>query len=566
MNQEKEPQKNIPAEPENTEPAVTAPEEETEEAAQAEENPVESEEKTENSDQESGETSEEDEGTGKKKKKKDGPSFFQTEKFKHGSTATAFTAGFIVVVILLNVIVGILSNKYPSINLDVTKSGNNSLSAEAIKIVDEVKIPTTITVCATKQACDSNSVSTNSETATDYSQVSRLVSKIAERNSNIKVDYVDLDKDPTFAVAYKGDNIAAGDIVVKSDKRYRVLSVDDLFTSQTGSDGQSQTYLSNVDSALTSALNSVISDTMPVAAFDTGHSEKMDPTGYKKLLEGNSFETKDFNLLTDKIPDKTQLLVLGDPTTDYTDAEITKIENFLKDKNLSSDRSIVITFNPGQSDLPKLSSFMEEWGLKVDTSSAVEETDATKCLSNSPLYILANIQTTLSLGGSKTDYGYFTAPDASPVTITAATVGTKSTYSLIKSNDSSFLYKNGANVSNPQKSAHDIAALSQDSITVGGKTCHANMIVMGSSLIFDSNVVGSTAFGNASYIVDLSKYATGTNNTSTSVTTTQRELYAKDITLNSASFGVLGYGVFTILIPLCVAVAGIVVYRKRRLL
>lgn len=554
MSQEKEPQKNIPAQPENTEPADQAAEEKAEPSAQAEETAGE---------ESAAKTAEETDG--KKKKKKDGPSYFKSEKFKHGSTATAFTAGFIAVVILLNVIVGILSDKFPSINLDVTKSGTNTLSAEALKVVDKVSMPIKISICATKQACESNSVSASANAPTDYAQVSRLISKAAERNSKITVEYIDLDKNPTFASTYKSDNIVAGDVVVKSDKRYRVLSADDLFTAQTSSDGTSQTYSSNVDSALASSLNSVVSDTMPVAAFDTGHSEKMDSTSYKKLLQNNSFETKDFNLLTDKIPDKTQLLVLGCPTTDYTDAEITKIENFLHDKTLSADRSVMITYSAGQSELSKLSSYLQEWGLSVQPGSVVEETDSSKCVNN-PLYILANVQTTLSLGGTKSSYGYFLTPYACPVNIKAQNVGSKTTYSLIKSNDTAALYKESDKSASKQTAIQNIGALSQEAVKVGDKSCKANLIVMGSTGMFSSDILSATAFGNASYTVDLSKYATGTNTEATKITSTSHELYSKDIALSSTGIQVLGYGVFTILIPLAIAIAGIVVYRKRRLL
>lgn len=82
------------------------------------------------------------------------PSFFQSVKFKHGSTATAFTAGFIAVMVLLNVVVGILGDRFPSLNLDVTKSGSNTLSSDTVSMIDKVKIPINITICATKAACE----------------------------------------------------------------------------------------------------------------------------------------------------------------------------------------------------------------------------------------------------------------------------------------------------------------------------------------------------------------------------------------------------------------------------
>ncbi len=499
------------------------------------------------------------------KKKKEGPSFFQSEKFKHGGTATAFTAIFIVVIVLLNVIVGILSDKYPSINFDVTKTGSNSLSADALKVVDGVKTEVDVTVCATKEACEGNGVSTASGAA-DYAQVSRLFSKAAERNSNIKLSYVDLDKNPAFANDYKTDNLTAGDVVVKSDKRHRVLTAGDLFPSNYNQQDGSSTTTSNVDSSIASALNSVTAETMPVAAFDTAHSEQMDTAGYKHLLTNNSFETKDFSLLTDKIPDKTQLLVLGCPTSELTDDEIDKVDKFLHDKNSALDRSVLITCTPGQGDLGKLGTYLGQWGLAADTKSAVEETDGQKYVSN-VLTILTDVQTTLNLGGSGS-YSNFVAPYACPVTVQGQSVGSKSTYALVKSSDTSEVIKTSGNTSSTsQPAAQTVAALSQEAFTVGGKTVHANLILSGSTKMFDSQWLSYSVVGNGAYLADLSRYATGTGNASTKVITTSQELYAKDIALTSqTSILALGYGVFTILIPLIVMIAGIIVHRKRRAL
>lgn len=556
MNQEKEPQN--AAQDEAKTAAEEKPEQKQPEAENAEEAAANTPEAAENTPEETKQS--------ENKKKKEGPSFFQSQKFKHGSTATAFTAIFIVVIVLLNVIVGILSDKFPSINFDVTKSNSNSLSEQALEIVGKVKTGVDVTICATKEACEQNSVGGSSGN-TDYAQVSRLFSKAAERNSNIKLSYVDLDKNPAFANDYKADNLTVGDVIVKSDKRYRVLTANDLFPTNYSQDGSSQTTSSNVDSSLASALNSVTAESMPIAAFDTGHSEQMDPSGYKHLLTNNSFETKDFNLLTDKIPDKTQLLVLGCPTSDLTDAEIDKVDAFLHDKSSTLDRSVLIASAPGEGKLDKLGTYLGQWGLSVDTNSAVEETNGQKYFRN-PLYIFAETQTALSLGGAAT-YPSLLTPNACPITIKGKSVGSKSTYELVKSSDSSVILKTSGNTSSTsQPAAQTVAALSQETISLGdNKTLHANVILSGSSLLFSGDVLSSSVFGNSSYLTDLSRYATGTGNSSTKITTTQQELYAKDITLASQqSIVLLGYGVFTILIPLIVVIAGIIVYRKRRAL
>jgi ABC-2 type transport system permease protein len=73
-------------------------------------------------------------------------------------------------------------------------------------------------------------------------------------------------------------------------------------------------------------------------------------------------------------------------------------------------------------------------------------------------------------------------------------------------------------------------------------------------------------FGNASFLGDLSRYVTGTTDSASTVYTQYHELYTKDLAISSKTMIGLGYGVFTLLIPLIIMITGIVVYRKRRTL
>lgn len=482
-------------------------------------------------------------------------------KFRHGSISTVFTIGFIVVVILVNTIVGILGERFPSINVDLTKSSTNTLSEQAIKVTDNVKVPVTISIMATETATKNDQIL--SDYGIKYSQVGILAAKMAERNSNIKVEYIDLVKNPTYATKYKSDNIMEGDIVVKSDKRDRVIAYTELFNVQTGADGYSSETYSLVDSALASGVNSVIAENLPVTAFDTGHSEQIDTTTYKSLLSNNNFESKDFNLLTEAIPDKTQMIVLGCPATDYTEDEIKKLDGFLSSSTLAGDRSLVVTFSPNQAEMPNLAAFLAEWGIEVP-QAVVVESDQSKFYTDNASYIQSNVQTTLNLGGAS-DYGYFTTPLSNPVNLLFDSKGTKTTYSLAKSNDSCYLVdSNTKSTDTPAKAAYNTAALSQDSVKSGDKTYKANVIALGSTQMFSSEILAASTFGNGKYIVDLSKYATGTSNTDTAVTSNSVQTNVADITLSTEASTLVGFGVFTVLIPLLIAIAGMWVYHKRR--
>jgi ABC-2 type transport system permease protein len=482
-------------------------------------------------------------------------------RFQHGSISTAFTVGFIAVIILINVIVGILGDKYPSMNLDLTKGSTNTLSTQALDIVKSVKEPVTLYIMATETQTKNDQILTNY--GIQYSQVGILAAKIAENNSNIKVEYIDLTKNPTFATKYKSDNLEEGDVLVVGEKRNRVLAYTDLFDVQYSQDGQSTNTYSKVDSGLASGLNSVMAENLPVVAFDTGHSEKIDATTYKSLLTSNNFETKDFNLLTDAVPDKTQMIVLGCPSSDYTDEEITKLDAFLSSTKLAGDRTLMVTFHPSQATMPKLATFLKEWGIEVP-QAVIVESDQTKYYTNDPSYILSTLQTTLSIS-SKSDYGYFTTPQSNPINLLFDTQGTKKTYSLAKSNATCYLQTSSTKSGEtPEKGTYNTAVLSQDTITSGDKSYKANVITMGSTMMFSSDIMAASTFGNASYMVDLSKYATGTSNAATAVTSISVQTNVSDITLSTGASTVLGLGVFTLLIPLLIAIAGICVYHKRR--
>lgn len=498
-----------------------------------------------------------------RQKKNSAKKYFQSAKFRHGSISTAFTAGFIAIVILLNVAVGLLSERFPSMNLDLTKNGVNTLAEETLKVVDGVKMPTKIYILADKDQVMSDSL--YGSQGIQYSQVGNLAAKIAERNSNITVEYKDLDKNPAFAGDYKEDHLAAGDVLVKTEKRYRVLSVTDLFTTQYSRDySSSQTY-SNVNGALASALNAVISEKLPLVAFDTGHEEKLDASAYKKLLGNNSFDTKDVNLLTEEIPENTQMIVLGCPSTDYTKEEVEKLDAFLSNKKLAADRSLMVTFFPDQVNMPNLSNFLKEWGLNVPEQTLVAESSQQKVFMNSAFNIISDVQTDLKLNEKSSEYNLMLTPQASPINILYRSRGPRATYSLLKSSETSYLVdKNTKEGDNPEKASYTTAALSQETLKNGEKTYKANVVALGSTYMFADQFLNASTYGNGKFMLDLSKYATGTTNSATDVTILPQETNVADITLSAGQSNLIGMGIFMLLIPLAVAVCGIIVYRKRR--
>lgn len=484
-----------------------------------------------------------------------------SHKGKYRGISLAMTAGFLAVIILLNVVVSLLGERYPSINLDLTEGHVNTLSESAAEIASNVQNPTTIYIMASEEIAKADTLL--AEYGIKYSQVSTLAEKMAEKNSNISVEYIDLDQNPAFASEYKDDGLMTADVLVKTDKRYRVLAYTDLFDVQYSQTGM--TAYSMVDSALASAVSSVNADTLPLAVFDTGHNEMLDTTLYKNMLTSSNFETQEINLLTDEIPENAQLFVLATPATDYTQDEIEKLEAFLNDDGKTTDRSLLVTFYPGQDSLPNLTSFLKEWGMDVQQATQVIETDPNSYITSDPSYLLANQGSDITLSRATPDYGYLLMPQSCPIQLLFDSRNGITTHVLATSSSTAFPYDGTEeSIRNPQTGEQTLAALAQKTITSGDQEATANVVVLGSTFMFVDGIINSNTFGDGKYLTDLSKYVTGTEGETAAVETKQVQTSVADISMSLLQVMVFGLGVFTVLIPLIVVVIGIAVYYRRR--
>ena len=448
------------------------------------------------------------------------------EKFKHGSLAVVFTVVFIAVIIVINVLVSALTTRFPSMNFDLTKEGLNTLSDEATDVAKEIVNETTIYIIGSEDAIRGDEVYSNY--SLKYSQVANLADRLHELNDKIKVEYIDPDMNPQFISDYAGDSLTTGKVMVKTDKRHKTLAVTDLFSIQQDSSTGQYNYYSKVDGALANALYLVNLDTVPVVAFATGHNEMLTVSDnlstFTGMLNDNNFEVKEFNMLTDEIPEDASIVVLGTPTTDYTSEELSKLEAYLGDEKMASSRTLYVTAYPTQSwaDMPNLKSFLAEWGLEPQTG-VLFESDMNNVLTTqdaSPAYLFANV-TDKVLSGT---YDNVIAAAAAPV---------------------KRLFTSNNDMDNQ------------------GKIC-ANVVVDGNSMGYLGTFLGNSTFGNKDYTLDFIKNLTGTTDTRVGLVVNQTQTNTLDISASSAVIQTIGLGLFTIVVPVAVLIIGLVIFLRRR--
>lgn len=501
----------------------------------------------------------------KDKKDKKGTSgvkkVLKSRRFKRGGMATVFTAVFVVVIILINVVVSLLSERFPSMNIDLTANKVNTLSDAALEVAKEVEEETTIYILATDDWLD---YANNQGVA--YSTLVSLSDKLAEANSKIKVEQVDLEKNPSFVNEYADENLTNGYVVVKTDKRYRVLTISDLFPSESNSQTGSTASYNDVDSALATAIKQVNLSEVPVVSIATGHSEAMTDAfdSLTSFLNENAFDVQQFNILSEDIPENTQILFLGTPNTDYTEDELKKLDEYLSEKESGKTRTLLISATPGQASLPNLMSFLEEWGISYDSTSMVLESDSSRTFGNSALY-LSDVDSENGIPDG--DYPLLVTPYSVPVTRLFDSNNSVVTYSLAATSEGSYLQKTDSDEDaseTAEKKSYDTAVLARKSLDSSGTGAYANVIVLGSTYMLDPSTLNTSTFSNGDYFIDLAKYATDTTNSNNTVYSPRVQAGVQDITATTNVINFLGLGVFTITIPVVILLAGLAVYIKRR--
>ncbi|WP_417106596.1 Gldg family protein [Hominenteromicrobium sp.] len=486
------------------------------------------------------------------------------EKFKHGSLAVVFTVVFIAVIIVINVLVSALTTRFPSMNFDLTKEGLNTLSDEATDVAKEIVNETTIYIIGSEDAIRGDEVYSNY--SLKYSQVANLADRLHELNDKIKVEYIDPDMNPQFISDYAGDSLTTGKVMVKTDKRHKTLAVTDLFSIQQDSSTGQYNYYSKVDGALANALYLVNLDTVPVVAFATGHNEMLTVSDnlstFTGMLNDNNFEVKEFNMLTDEIPEDASIVVLGTPTTDYTSEELSKLEAYLDDEKMASSRTLYVMTAPnaGWSSMPNLSSFLAEWGMEPQ-SQEVLESNTNNTLYNMPYAIFANVTDSVL---SKT-YDNVVKVQAAPVKRLFTANNDISTYSVIETSDTAYLSNDEKVLETPETDTYTILAFAQRYMDNQGKIC-ANVVVDGCAADFydGSSLLGNSTFGNKDVTLDLIKNLTGTTDTRVGLTVNQTQTNTMDINASSAVTWSIGMMLFTIVVPVAVLVIGLVIFLRRR--
>lgn len=462
--------------------------------------------------------------------------------------------------VLCNVVAAGLVSRFPSLNPDMTKQRLNSLSDEAKEVILGIDREIEVYVIADEE--DARGDGLYAGYGIQYSQAVNLLEKMEELNPGISVSFKKPSANPAFISQYAREGLTEGDILMVSGLRHRILRIGDLFIQEQNTATGAYECSSQADSALTNGLAFVSMEEVPLITVATGHGEMLDASvrkAFETLMEENAFALREINIMTEEIPENTSILFLPTPTTDYTEEEIARLRAFLSDETEEQSRTLLFSAYPGQGKLPKLKNFLKEWGVSVEEGT-VFETDDSRMFLTSPNTVFVKSGGKILADGA---YPYLIAPVASPLRLLFDANDGIYTVPLWVTADTAYIQKEDGKAGQKDTAAQITASYSCKEIHMEEKTVWRNLIVMGSSMALTAPYINSESFGNQSYMRDLMRLASNTK-AFTAVTPRRAALNAMDIIADRRTINVVGMGIFTIAIPVCILAAGAAVFQKRR--
>ena len=227
----------------------------------------------------------------------------------YGTNAFVFS----IVVLGILIIINYLAYKR-DVRFDVTEGKLYSLSDQTVKVLNH--LDKEIEVLAFFK-----------EVGVDRKEFQDLINEYKRKSGKIKVQFVDPDKEPGLSKKYEVNEY--GTVVLASGGQSVKIKLEDLISGG---------IVDNSEEEITNALIKLSQAIKKTVFFLAGHGERdiqneTEPEGYgslKHALEGESYDVKDFVLLTDKsIPKENSILVIAGPKRPLIEKEIEAIKKYI---------------------------------------------------------------------------------------------------------------------------------------------------------------------------------------------------------------------------------------------
>lgn len=483
--------------------------------------------------------------------------FMKSRKAKHGTVAMAITAIVIVMVIVLNIIIGLLVDRFPDLELDLTSNGSFALQDDTIDYMAHLDNDVTVYILMEKETFESQ--------GTYFVQAQKMLNKMASKsNGKMKIKYVDLTSNPTFTSSYPNvdwQSSSANNIVlVESGDQYKVLTLTDCFEY----DEQTYSYYGSynftgtkIEQAVVTAILNVTTNDKVVVDMIKGNNEQ-DYSALQTLLENNAYQVNEVSLATGDLDKDAKIAIMYAPSVDLDESIVEKLSTWLSNDG-KYGRSLIYVPTADMGEMPNLDDFLKEWGLSIDRGYVFETDESTLVSANSAYAFTVNYGDyyTDNLKNSKIPV---VVSEAHPVNITDENTA----HALLTTSDKAGVLPVDADKDWDYKDAvsgngENVAA---EGVMTNEDKNSSRVIVFGSYIMFNDTIMQYNSFNNSAYFMNVvntiaDKEDVGITIESKSIDNT--ELGITDVATQNTMLVL-----FVIVIPIAILVTGFVLWLRRR--
>mgnify|MGYP001852456442 CR=1 FL=1 len=236
---------------------------------------------------------------------------WSSKNIRNGSYSIGAVVIVIAIVVVVNMIVGELPSGWTS--FDLSDSGLYSIGDTTKDAAGALEEDVSIYLIA--------------ESGSEDDLIVNLLERYEELSSHITVEQIDPVLNPNFTSQYTDDTVDSNSVIVVSEKRSKVINYTDMYETTldystysyqtTGFDGEGQ---------ITSAIDYVTTDNMPVMYVLQGHDELSMTDTMTELIEKGNIEIQELNLVTaESVPEDADCLFIYGPQRDLSEEEAEKI-------------------------------------------------------------------------------------------------------------------------------------------------------------------------------------------------------------------------------------------------
>lgn len=362
---------------------------------------------------------------------------FTRKSFRLGGYSVLATAIVIAIVIAVNLLVGAIPSVYTK--LDTTNQELFTITEQTKKIVSGLEADVTVYWIVQNGA--------------ENSLVSELLDRYASLSGHLKVVKRDPVVHPNFAGQYTSQAVYNNSLVVESGERSQYISFEDIVVTDYSDYYYTGNYTQEFagESALTSAIDYVTSDSLPTVYLLSGHGEAVLNETVQSAIEKENFVLQELSLLTvESVPEDADCVMVISPQTDLSDREAEMLLAYLQ-----GGGSLLMLTDYVESGLPTLMGIMEQYGVTA-VDGIVVEGDSYYYLWGYPYYLLPEL-TTHAITTPLMEGGYSAImPVAQGLTVDSSPRDTLSITQLLTTSSTAYAKLSGYGMTTHEKEEGDI--------------------------------------------------------------------------------------------------------------